>query len=249
MNVCCAIAFGSSFVRKASIVTCFALLCLFAVGLGGEARADPQVSISMERIGGVTYSSFAPHAANGSLTVTTLGVGGVPLNPVAIPRIGVDYILPSGLTLGGAVGFSTGWLASNPNGGSSQTDSANEVVIMPRIGYRLPLGPRLDFVPRAGVTFVSGSESTPSQNCAVDVNDVTTCTEQANGASIFAIALSADVSVALRLTDSFNLLGGVAYDQVLSISASSTGGSGSTNADASGTYFGLQAWLGLGGYL
>jgi hypothetical protein len=220
------------------------------------ASADPTVALSVERIGGLTYSSYGPHALDGTITLSTFGVGGVNLNPTAIPRIGIDVLLPSRLTVGGALGANFATLGVNPNSGQSETASATTYVIAPRIGYRLSLGPKLDFLPRAGVSLVGGSVSTnaiTSQTCVSDVNTgVNQCmsTQGTNSANLFAFAISVDAAFALRLTDSFNLLGGLAYDQVVSASASSTDTSGSaTHADTGGTYFGLQLWLGVGGYL
>jgi hypothetical protein len=250
----CAKALGEICARSALRKSIF--VGLLVAGLvafsAAEARADPHISLSLERVGGLTYGSYGPDALNGSITVTTFGVGGVLLNPIAIPRVGFDVILPSGLTLGGAVGFTYASVGVNPNGSQSETESGTGYLLSPRVGYRLALLPRLDFVPRAGLTFVGGSVNGGStQSCAEGSNaGVSNCTQQPGGsASLFVMTVSVDASVALRVTDSFNLLAGLAYDQIVAASASTTSNSQTTNQAANGSYLGLQAWFGLGGYL
>jgi hypothetical protein len=183
-------------------------------------------------------------------------VGGATLNPTAIPRLGVDAILPMGLTLGGAVGLTVASVSDNPNGGTSQTLSGTIFLVSPRIGYRISLGKFIDLNPRLGVTVVGGSINSGTvtqQSCTTDFMGNTTCTNTqvpGSSASLTAWAFAVDVPVAVRLTDSFSLLAGVAFDDFFSVSASTSNQGGpSQNGDTSGAYWGLQAWLGLGGYL
>ena len=65
----------------------------------------PSFSIALERVGGIGYAKAASNSDDSSLSLVALGVGGVTPNPFAVPRLGLDFILPSNLTLGGAIGF------------------------------------------------------------------------------------------------------------------------------------------------
>jgi hypothetical protein len=177
-----------------------------------------------------------------------LGIGGVTPNPFAIPRLGLDFILPSNLTLGGAIGFTR--LSASTSSGSKSQDIGSVFLytITPRIGYRIPLSEKVDITPRAGLTF-AGASASPS--------------DSSNDASIFAIAIGADAPVAFRLTDSFNVLVGVGLDYTVSATVSTTttsstttgvGGTTTTSTktqsdDVKGALFSMQAWLGIGGYL
>ena len=208
----------------------------------------PSFSIALERVGGIGYAKAASNQGDDSLSLVALGVGGVTPNPFAVPRLGLDFILPSNLTLGGAIGF-TRLSASTSSGSKSQdVGSVFLYTLTPRIGYRIPLSDKVDLTPRAGLTF-AGASASPS--------------DSKNDASIFAIAIGADAPVAFRMTDSFNLLVGVGIDYTVSATVSSTsttsvttgGTTGSTTStstqseDLKGSLFSMQAWLGIGGYL
>lgn len=217
----------------------------------GAPDATPKVpsfSIALERVGGIGYAKAASNVDDSSLSLVALGVGGVTPNPFAVPRLGLDFILPSNLTLGGAVGFTR--LSASASSGSKSQDLGSVFLytLTPRIGYRIALSERVDLTPRAGLTFAGASASPASGN---------------NDASIFAIAVGADAPVAFRLTDSFNLLVGVGIDYTVSATVSTTststvttgGTTGSTTSsrtqtdDLKGSLFSMQAWLGIGGYL
>ena len=208
----------------------------------------PSFSLALERVGGIGYAKAASNVDDSSVSLVALGVGGVTPNPFAVPRLGLDFILPSNLTLGGAIGF-TRLSASTSSGSKSQdVGSVFLYTLTPRIGYRIPLSEKVDLTPRAGLTF-AGASASPS--------------DSKNDASIFAIAIGADAPVAFRMTDSFNLLVGVGIDYTVSATVSTTttsttvtgGTTGSTTStstktdDLKGSLFSMQAWLGIGGYL
>ena len=215
---------------------------------GAAEGKQPTFSLALERVGGIGYAKAASSTGDDSLSLVALGVGGVTPNPFAVPRLGLDFILPSNLTLGGAVGFTR--LSASVSSGSKSQDVGSVFLytLTPRIGYRIPLSDKVDLTPRAGLTF-AGASASPSNS--------------SNDASIFAIAVGADAPVAFRLTDSFNVLVGVGIDYTVSATVSSTststtttsGTTGSTSStstrtdDLKGSLFSMQAWLGIGGYL
>jgi hypothetical protein len=217
----------------------------------GAAVPEPKVpslSISLERAGGLGYAKASESKEDAGVSVTAFGVGGVTPNPFAIPRVGVDAILPSNLTLGGAVGFSRVSGSLSEKSKSTDIGSVFLYTVTPRVGYRIALTDKIDLTPRAGLTFAGGSAS-PA--------------EGDNSASIFAIAIGADAPLAFRLTDSFNVLVGAALDYTVSATVSTdtqnttvvSGPNGTTTSsstrtdDVKGSLFSMQAWLGLGGYL
>ena len=234
----------------------------FILGLTPTARAGDApmtLSLSAERLGGVAITQASPSAAGASFGATTYGVGGIAVSPLAVPRIGADVILPNGLTLGAGIGFGGVSLSESPSGGGASTSvSGNAWLLTPRIGYMFRLSPLFDLTPRVGVTFSGASLDEPSTNCnafetAQGMVVQTSCTTTDSSASLFFVTASVEVVGALRLTRSFNLLAGLGYDHVLSVSASTTSTqssmSNTSNADASGNYDAFQAWVGLGGYI
>ncbi len=227
--------------------------------LAPAARADDVpvgLSVSIERVAGFAYGSARPTTSTSSLGATTFGVAGPAINPIALPRAGGDVLLPVGLTLGGALGYGHASLSSTDNG-QGGAFSGNAWLLSPRVGYLLRLGPLVDLWPRAGVTLAGASLQNPDgQSCsstfvAPGAVPTTACTAvPGDSESLFVAAASVDVAVALRLTRTFNLLGGVAYDHVFAASGSTTSrGNGSVDAHADGQYLGAQVWLGLGGYV
>ena len=201
----------------------------------------PSVSMALERVGGVSYSSVSgDKSSDGSGSLFALGIGSVNVNPYTAPRLGIDYILPIGLTLGGGLGFGHFSLSAKGSDGKSQgLGSLSLYTLTPRVGYRVALSDRFDLVPRAGVTLAGGSVSS---------ND------GRDSSGVFALALSAEGAGVLRLTSSFNLLAGVGIDQTVAATASSStttssGGTRSASSDIKGSLFSAQLWLGMGGYL
>jgi hypothetical protein len=244
--------------RRTSVTVATAA-CLL---LSADARADesPSLSLSIERVAGMAYGSARPTSSDTSFSATTFGITGPAINPIALPRVGADALLPIGLTLGGALGYGYASLTVSPDGQTSQSITGNAWLISPRVGYLLHLGPLLDLWPRVGVTFAgAGLKEPDSQSCSSFANNIgptsTTCTTSPGASdSLFFVAASLDVAAALRLTRSFNLLGGVAYDHVFAASGSasssqSSGNSSSADLHAQGKYLGAQVWFGLGGYL
>ncbi len=219
-----------------------------AVEPAAVAPKTPSWSIALERVGGIGYAKASDEKGDNAVSVTALGIGGVTPNPFAIPRVGVDHIMESGLTLGGAVGFSRVSASSTSGKNNEDIGSVFLYTLTPRIGYRIPLSEKIDFTPRAGLT-LAGASASPSNSEAK--------------ASIFALALSADAPFAFRLTDSFNLLAGAAIDYTVSATATVTsqsttvvsGPQGTTTSkktsedEAKGALFSVQGWIGLGGYL
>lgn len=245
--------------HKRSVAPYVALPLAFAATLSfaREARADDAplgLSVSLERVAGVAYGSIRPTESDTSYSLTSFSLAGPAINPIALPRVGADVILPLGLTLGGAVAYGTASLSSNPSQGQSNTTSGHAWLVSPRVGYMLRLSPLFDLVPRVGVTVAHASLTSGDGRECTFANGAQTCTSiPGDVVSLTVIAVSVDVALAVRLTKSFNLLGGLAYDHVISASGSTESGPSanraSQDAHAQGKYLGAQLWLGLGGYV
>jgi len=196
----------------------------------GAAAREPSASVALERIGGIGYVNLSQ--GNSSVSATTVGVGGPTLNPYAVPRLGLDYITSSGVTIGAAAGLSITSISADGGGGGTIFLYS----LTPRVGYRAVLSKHVDLVPRAGITIAGASGSISGSS---------------DSGSVLAIAASVDAPFVFRVTDSFNLLAGVGIDYTLSASASGdSGGSGGSQSQSfDGSLFALQGWLGIGGYL
>ena len=98
-----------------------------AAAAASEAK-PPSLSLALERAGGIGYAkaTSTEGTSDSSVSLTALGVGGVTLNPFAVPRVGLDFILPSNLTLGGAVGFTR--LSGSTSAGSQSEDIGSAVL-------------------------------------------------------------------------------------------------------------------------
>ena len=235
-----------------------------------EARADEApvgLSLSIERVAGIAYASLRPSSSGTSLGATTFGIAGPAINPIALPRVGIDVVLPIGLTLGGAIGYGHASLSeSESTGAESDSFTGNAWLVSPRVGYLFHVAPIFDLWPRAGITFAGANLQEPdSQTCSTFNSPAgaplgagtidTSCTSTPGPSeSIFVVAASIEVAAALRLTRSFNVLGGIAYDHVFAASGSTTtqqssGSSTSSDAQVQGRYLGAQLWFGLGGYV
>jgi hypothetical protein len=196
-----------------------------------------KVSLAIERVGGLSWTKASAKDTDASSSLTVFQIGGVAVNPYSAPRLGVDLILESNLTLG--AGLSAGRYSISASQGGKTTDLGSLFIysLAPRVGYRIAASPDFDVTPRAGVTLAGGSVSSGTDS---------------QSAGVFALALSGEVVGAYRATSSFNLLAGIAADATVAASASTTSGNGgntSTSTDIKGGLFALQLWLGVGGYL
>lgn len=223
---------------------------------GAEAADSPVgLSVSLERFAGIAYTSARPTDASASIGVTAYGIGGPAFSPFAFPRAGADVILPTRLTLGAALGIGGVSVTVSPDQGQSTTVNGTAWLVSPRVGYLLRVAPFLDLWPRAGLTFIGASLSEPNTQTTSGFSD-----------SLFAAAVSVELAAVLRVTRSFNVLAGVAYDQAFTATGSGTSTStsstftatGSTvtsttttssSLDVKGRYLGPQLWFGLGGYI
>lgn len=203
-----------------------------------EKDTKARFALGIERFGGIAYGKGVAKDSDDSVSVLTMGIGVGTVNPFAVPRLGVDYILDNGISLGGGVGFAR-WSGSSANGSRSEDiGSIFLYTLTPRVGYRVPISKSVDVIPRVGLTLAGASISEGSGN---------------SSQSIFAVGLGLEAPFACRITDSFHILVAPAFDVTLAATASSTQTSGGTTTSSSddlkATVWALQGWVGVGGYL
>ncbi len=140
------------------------------------AAAAPKVqglAIGVERTFGFVLTNDTSEGDNNTVTGSSLGfslgfspaLAGFQGNTAttswySAPRVGADYILPSGLTLGGGLGYAyvSASTEDDPDGGDpdeTNLPSRSALLLSPRLGFWAPLQDAWAIWPRAGVTYVS----------------------------------------------------------------------------------------------
>src|SRR5690606_14350833 len=88
-----------------------------------------------------------------------LGLGLTVADLTSTPRVGVDYVMDGGLTLGGGIGYASVSGSTEVEGGGQSVESDGPaysgLVFAPRVGYAMPLTESIDLWPRGGITYAS----------------------------------------------------------------------------------------------
>lgn len=150
------------------ISVCGGLLASMVTVAGG-ASAAPTVqglTLGVERVFGFVATSAKDEGDNVTTTDSSAGfsLGNSNLAGTAalytIPRVHVDYILPMGVSFGGALGFRTVSETAEADGGAvnvSTDSSGTAFLFAPRVGYMLGFNEQFGLWPRLGFTFVNVS--------------------------------------------------------------------------------------------
>lgn len=142
----------------------------------GRFGQQGQFAISAERMFGVASTSFTVEQTGGgeqtdsatSFSLLSSQMGAF-FNAYVTPRIGLDYFVIDGLTLGAAFGvFSTSTSVTDkpPGAGSTTQDGPTYtgVILAPRIGYAYMFSDMVGIWPRLGFTYVGvGSKDSGPQ--------------------------------------------------------------------------------------
>lgn len=191
------------------------------------------------------YTKDQENGNNASFSTSTSSISllsyGVPSNiAYTIPRISVDYALAPNLTLGGsiAVFFDLSSSSTTKLGNISNTADNPKVsgfLITPRVGYMLPLGPKLALWPRGGISYYSESVSNPPNMMGNATTD-----------GFHQLALDLEANLVVVAAPHFMVMLGPVMDIPLSGSTSTTNGNTTTSVDYSQFHLGVTG--GLGGY-
>jgi hypothetical protein len=153
-------------------------------------------AVSAERLFGLVHTSTKAenedNDTSASLSGTTLSLllsGDGTIGPLySTPRIGADYFVTDGLSIGAALGFFTdsSSIESESNAASQELDgpTLSGFLLAPRIGYAFMFQPAVGLWPRAGFTWLRSSNSENE-----DPNDETT-------ASVTALTLEVPLVIA-----------------------------------------------------
>jgi len=172
---------------KHATLTALATLAI-GVSAAGSALAgegsfgkDGQFIISGERLFGLAFTTYSSEDGtthdkqSDSRTNFSLlwpGLNALSFSPYVMPHAALDFVVASGVTLGGSIGFasSTGTTTSEPqNGPKVERDSPSitELTFQPRVGYALSLSDNFAFWPRIGITYYSIKIEQTSTNMGV----------------------------------------------------------------------------------
>jgi len=121
----------------------------------GALENDPYPSNNPNARGDDTGVTLVTLFGNGVAT-NGGGLGGVDSRAMfVVPRIGFDYFIIDGLSLGGTLGL---WSASVHDSIDPQNDfSATNFLFSPRIGYAYMFGDVVGIWPRGGLAYTHGS--------------------------------------------------------------------------------------------
>lgn len=203
----------------------------------GAEHAGVRPMLAIERVGGVSLLLGASKDGDTSASLLGVNAAGAVINPYAGPRLGLDFPVVAGLTLGGSIGLSYQSLSTESGGSSDDIGSLTLYALTPRLGYIAPLGESVSLVPRLGVTLM-GAKLSPGSASA--------------SASVFATALDAELMLDTRISGPFRFLSAIGVDRTLSASVTVDSGSSnskSSSSDIDGSLTSLHLWLGLGGHL
>lgn len=229
-----------------------------------DAPPTSQMALSLERVAGFGFTYGRVDDARGGINFMGFNLAGPQPNPLSAPRIGFDYTTAGNVVLGASLGFSAHSLEFHSEGSTESTPSGSLWTLLAglRAGYRVRLGRVVDVIPRAGITFFTGTLTFPGgRSCTYAYDPMSgifgprVCTEiDGPSGTVFGGTFSIDAVGRVRLTPGFFLDLGLAYDHVMFASFSvaeprASGVTRTTEPSTSGVYFNLQVWAGLGGYL
>lgn len=204
-----------------------------------------QLAISGERAFGLFYIK-ASHQDDSSDSSTQfsfmsqaptlpLGFGYAALNVYSLPRIGIDYLVTDGLSVGGSIIYASASNTHKEPGGQNVDTSGNAFIINPRVGYAYMFSEVAGIWPRGGITYHYQK-----------VED-----ENGDSASLDGLAFSVDAPVIISPVEHFAFLIGPAFDIGITGSLKTVARGGpftiSDTNDATltgfGVYAGIMGWL------
>lgn len=202
-----------------------------------------EFAFSADRLFGAFYANADEEGENadsvteiafmGQSSFVPLAVGGV-INPYSMPKVGFDYFVIDGLTIGGSLVYaSTSHTATRELpvvGGTVSNDTTGSAfVLAPRVGYAYMFSDVVGIWPRGGFTYHHQSAEDDGSGAKV---------------SLDGFALSVDAPFVISPVEHFGFLVGPGLDLGLSGSAETSAPNTPTvSTDAKLTGFGLYAGL------
>jgi hypothetical protein len=196
-----------------------------------------QFVIGAERITGVfldkakTEPEGGGESTDSTTSIALLGNGSGD-GPSSVPRLGFDYLVTDGLSVGGSFVVFSQSGETEPDGGDSvDTGGLTSIYLNPRVGYAYAFDDTFAIWPRAGIGFLTFSGD-----------------EGENGADISgnSLQLTLEGNVVVSPFEHFAFIGGPFLDLGLSGSVEREDDGESAEADRKYTSFGLA--VGIAGY-
>jgi hypothetical protein len=138
-----------------------------------QAAAPGTWHIGIERMFGFKKATLETEAGPQETTRSTSSVSllsGTLPNEVGYPdpRLAFDYIFPSGVSVGGAIGYE-----SVDYDDDDDTDNASAWLLAPRVGYFASVTSGFALWPRGGFTFLSGDDGDDNDDDDVSLSALT----------------------------------------------------------------------------
>jgi hypothetical protein len=213
-----------------------AVISLWSVQVNAQP-APKGLALGVERAFGIANNQQTTEQGDTSTTTGTTEIGlglGMPTATTSLARVGIDYLLDSGLSIG--TGFGVAWLSRdnepeiNNTSVSSEGPSSTLFVFSPRLGYVAQLTESLAFWPRGGLTYATLSSEFETTNIAgMTVTQESSTTEW---------LLTLEVPLWIMPARNFGFLLAPTFDYGLSHSAES--GGVESDAEVSTLAFGLR---------
>ncbi len=159
--------------RRAVFLASFALagLVSFNASAADELGEPGQIAINAERVFGLNFwsATITPDGANDDIKASGTSVGlifnggsgastqgfGI---PYLTPRLGIDYMVADGVSLGGSIGYiSNSSTVKVPDQPDADQPTTSGFVLAPRVGYVIPVSDGADFWVRGGITYYSAT--------------------------------------------------------------------------------------------
>lgn len=165
----------------------------------------------------------------------------LPASPYSTPRLGVDYFVIDGLSIGGSITYmsTSGSVKAEAGGTSVSRDGPtfSTFVIAPRVGYALMFNDFFGIWPRGGITYYNVKVEVPITNSATGAT--TTSTTKYNG-----VAFTVEMPLVLSPAPHVAIGLGPTLDVPLSGTTENTDPNGNSEShDETFLEFGFQAGL------
>ena len=151
---------------------------LASPGVRAEERMNQQgrLTVAAERLFGVAYDTSTVEQGNAKVTSSQTSVSFLskPIaSPATAPRIGIDYFVIDGLSIGMGLGYSTISVNSDVEGATNPTPAGgiHALVLAPRVGYAYMFNEHVGLWPRAGMTYSWLSVDSDAANSATVSED------------------------------------------------------------------------------
>jgi hypothetical protein len=186
--------------------------------------------IGAERLMGLQFHK----ETEAKLSVTSIALLGNAAQPTpsSIPRLGFDYLVTDGLTIGGALMF----LSSSSKVDDVDQGSNSFFYVNPRIGYAYSVDDTFAIWPRVGFAYGRSSEE-------IELNDPATPNPET---TISTTQLTLEGNLAISPVEHFAFIGGPFLDLGLGGTGKTEQGSESFEGDIKYTSYGLN--IGVAGY-